>query len=263
MNRINKTALVTGASTGIGNELSRLLAQDGYNLVLIARNEEKLKKLSTELEEKYNIFAKVIVKDLSSPNSPQEIFKETQEQELNISVLINNAGYGSFGEFLDLQIENEINMLQVNILSLTNLTYLYGKEMIKMGSGKILNVSSTAAFQPGPLMTVYYASKAYVLHFSEALANELKNKNITVTTLCPGPTKTNFQQRAEMLESKLVNGKRIMNAALVAAGGYKGMKAGRTLVIPGIQNKMLSIGVKLLPRGIVTRFVRSIQESRK
>jgi short-subunit dehydrogenase len=255
--------LVTGASTGIGNEFSRLLAQDGYNLVLIARNEEKLKKLSTELEEKYNIFAKVIVKDLSFPNSPLEIFKETKEQELNISVLINNAGYGSFGEFFDSKIENEINMLQVNVLSLTYLTYLYGREMIKLGGGKILNVASTAAFQPGPLMAVYYASKAYVLHFSEALSNELGNKGIIVTTLCPGPTRTNFQERADMEESKLINGRQIMDAAFVAYEGYKGMKAGRTLVIPGIQNKVMSFGVKFLPRRIVTKLVRSIQESRQ
>ena len=263
MNRINKTALVTGASTGIGNEISRLLAQDGYNLVLIARNEEKLKILSSELEDKYNIFAKVIVKDLSNPNSSQEIFNETQGMGLNISILINNAGYGSFGEFLDSKIENELNMLNVNVLSLTYLTYLYGREMIKLGGGKILNVASTAAFQAGPLMTVYYASKAYVLHFSEALANELQIHNITVTTLCPGPTKTNFQKRAEMQESKLVSGRRIMDAAFVASEGYKGMKVGRTLVIPGIQNKVMSLGVKFLPRGIVTKIVRSIQESRK
>ncbi len=263
MNRTTKTALVTGASTGIGNEISRLLAQDGYNLVLIARDGEKLKKLSSELEDKYNIFAKIIVKDLSGSNSPQEIFNETQEKGLNISVLINNAGYGSFGEFLDLKIENELKMLNVNVLSLTYLTYLYGREMIKLGGGKILNVASTAAFQPGPLMTVYYASKAYVLHFSEALANELQNHGITVTTLCPGPTKTNFQERAEMQESKLVNGRRIMDASFVASEGYKGMKAGRTLVIPGIQNKVMSLGVKFLPRGIVTKIVRSIQGTRK
>ncbi len=263
MNRINKTALVTGASTGIGNELSRLLAQDGYNLVIVARNEEKLKELSAELEEKYNIFVKVIAKDLSYPDSPNEIFNETKRQELNISVLINNAGFGSFGEFLNLNIENEINMLQVNVLSLTHLTYLYGREMIKLGGGKILNVSSTAAFQPGPLMTVYYASKAYVLHFSEALANELNNKGITVTALCPGPTKTDFQARAEMNESKLIKRAKIMDAAFVAYEGYNGMKAGRTLVIPGLQNKVMSFGVKFLPRGIVTKLVRSIQETRQ
>jgi len=263
MNRINKTALVTGASTGIGNELSRLLAQDGYNLVITARSKEKLKNLAAELEEKYNVFVTVIAKDLSQPNSPGEIFNETQKQQLNISVLINNAGYGSFGEFLDLDIENEINMLQVNILALTHLTYLYAKEMMNTGGGRILNVASTAAFQPGPLMSVYYASKAYVLHFSEALANEFKNKGITITTLCPGPTKTNFQERADMQESKLVKGKRIMDAAIVASEGYLGMKAGRTLVIPGIQNKIMSLGIKFFPRGFVTNVVRNIQETRK
>ncbi len=257
-----KTALITGASTGIGYELCKLFAQDKYNLVIIARDLEKLKEVAGELEEKYNIFAKVIVKDLSVPNSPQEIFDEIISEDIHVDVLVNNAGFAEYGSFLETSIEKELNMIQVNISSLTHLCKLFSRKMSQNGGGRILNVASTAAFQPGPLMAVYYATKSYVLNFSEALANELKDKKINVTTLCPGPTETNFQERANLENSRLMKSKKIkvMNAATVAKEGYDSLKEGKNIVIPGTTNKILAFGAKLLPKTFAAKLAYNAQK---
>jgi short-subunit dehydrogenase len=257
---MGKIALITGASSGIGYEFAKLFARDGYNLVLIARDEDKLSKISAELEEKYIISCNVIAADLSMPSAPDGIFKITEEEGLKIDALINNAGFATYGPFIDSNLTKEMEMLQVNIAAVTHLSYLYGNSMAKNGGGKILNVASSAAFQPGPLMAVYYASKAYVLHFSEALANELEDRKVTVSVLCPGPTKTNFQDRAEMQKSKLFKLSNVMDAAAVAQYGYNGLKKGNIVIIPGLMNKIVAWGIRLIPRNMVTKVARKIQE---
>jgi uncharacterized protein len=255
-----KTALITGSANGIGYELACLFAQDGYNLVLIDRNEQKLAEVAEEFKDKFDGNVKFIVKDLSISTSPLEIFKELQQECIKIDVLVNNAGFGTHGFFIDTNLENELEMLQVNLVSLTHLTKLFLKDMVEQGEGKILNVASTAAFQPGPLMAVYFATKAYVLSFSEAIANELDGRGITVTVLCPGPTESAFHERTGMADTKLVKNKKMMDAKIVAKIGYHGLMSNKTIVIPGMKNLILAKSVRFTPRKIVTQFVRNMQE---
>jgi uncharacterized protein len=257
-----KTALITGASGGIGYELARIFARDGYNLILVARNEQKLAQIADDFQQKHGIFVKIIVKDLSLATSPEEIYLELQKASIPVDVLVNNAGFATYGLFNEIDLTDELQMLQVNVVCLTHLSKLFLKEMVKQGSGKILNVASTAAFQPGPLMTVYYATKAYVLSFSEALSNELEGTGVTVTALCPGPTTSGFQQRAAMEDSNMVNGQKIMDAQTVAEVGYRGFMANKTVVIPGMKNKILAATVKFVPRKILLNMVKNMQ-SRK
>ncbi|MEH1852909.1 MAG: SDR family oxidoreductase [Nostoc sp.] len=257
-----QTALITGASGGIGYEFAKLFAQDGYNLVLVARSVDKLNKIADEFKKKFGIDVKVISKDLSNPSAPEEIFTELEQASIRVDVLINNAGFATYGLFHEIDLNAELQLLQVNVLCLTHLTKLFLKGMVKRGSGKILNVASTAAFQPGPLMAVYYASKAYVLSFSEAIANELEGTGVSVTALCPGPTESGFQQRAAMEDSKLVSGQKIMTAEAVAEIGYRGLFENKTVVVPGIKNKLLAESVRFTPRKLVTKMVRNMQESK-
>ncbi len=258
-----QTALITGASGGIGYELTKLFAHDGYNLVLVARSEQKLTQIANDLKQKYGIAVKVIAKDLSIPTASEEIFQQTQQESIKVDVLVNNAGFASYGLFHEIDMTSELQMMQVNVVCLTHLTKLFLPDMVKQGSGKILNLASTAAFQPGPLMAVYYATKAYVLSFSEAIANELEGTGVTVTALCPGPTESGFQQRAAMEDSKLVSGQKIMDAETVAKIGYRGLLDGKTVVIPGVKNKLLAESVRFTPRKIVTKLVRNMQESKQ
>lgn len=257
-----RSVLVTGASSGIGYELAMLFARDGHDLVLVARNKPRLMQLADELQDRWGVSVKVVVKDLSEPSAPGEIFGELQDERIGIDVLVNDAGFGTYGLFSESDLPSQLEMVQVNIASLTHLTRLFLGEMLRNGNGKILNVASTAAFQPGPLMAVYYATKAYVLSFSEALANELKGSGVTVTVLCPGPTRTEFHQRANMEDSRLVRGQvlRYMDAETVAAAGYRGLVSGKTLVIPGLRNKLGVFAVRLSPRSLVPRTVRWMQE---
>lgn len=255
-----KTALITGASSGIGYELTRLFARDGYNLVLVARSEQKLVQLAEKFQDKFGIAVKVIVKDLSQPEAPEEILAELQAASITIDVLVNNAGFANYGFFAEIDTGSELKMMQLNMIALTHLTKLFLPDMLQQRYGKILNVASTAAFQPGPLMAVYYATKAYVLSLSEALANELENSGVTVTALCPGPTESGFQARANMEESKLVSGQQIMDAQTVAQIGYRSLMSKKTVVIPGLKNKLLALAVRFLPRNVVTQLVRDTQE---
>lgn len=254
------TALITGASSGIGYELTKLLAGDRYNLVLVARSESKLKQIASELTKQFGITVKVISKDLSSPTSPKEIWQELQTESITIDVLVNNAGFATYGLFTETELQPELNMMQLNMVTLTHLTKLFLPEMLARQAGKILNVASTAAFQPGPLMAVYYATKAYVLSFSEAVANELQGTGVSVSALCPGPTASGFQARANMENSKLVKNKQIMDAKQVASIGYRGLMNNQAVVIPGWQNKLLTLVVRFTPRNLVTRIVRNMQE---
>ncbi|MBE9207046.1 SDR family oxidoreductase [Nostoc sp. LEGE 06077] len=257
-----KTALITGAASGIGYELSCIFARNNYNLVLVDRNAVKLTEVSEKLQKESSILVKYIVKDLAESTAPDEIFRELQQANIQVDVLVNNAGFGTYGLFNNTNLNTELEMLQVNLVCLTHLTKLFLKDMIKQGEGKILNVASAAAFQPGPLMAVYFATKAYVLSFSEAIANELEGTGVTVTVLCPGTTASAFHERTGMADSNLVKNKKMMDAETVAQIGYDALMKGKTLVIPGLMNKFLAKIVTLVPRTLVPKIVRSMQEDK-
>ncbi len=248
-------ALVTGASGGIGLELARLFAADGHDLVLVARGAERLGAISRDLEERFKVEVRVIPRDLSNPIAPASLFDECGE----IDFLVNNAGFGHHGSFVDEDPALLGEMLQVNVASLTQLTRLFLPTMMERKQGWILNVASTAAFQPGPLMAVYYASKAYVLSFSEAIRDELNGSGVTVTALCPGPTRTSFDTRAEVTRSRLLTS-RLMEPSEVAAEGYTGMLAGKAVVIPGRVNRLGATGARLMPRSLAAGIARRIHE---
>ena len=256
---IRETVLITGASSGIGLDLARIFAAKKFDLLLTARTEAKLRELARELERQHKIEAHVIVSDLALPDGPHRIFSEIVRLGLPIDNLVNNAGFGAYGEFKDIRLQEELDMIQVNVASLTHLTNLALPQMVKRERGRIMNVASTAAFQPGPLMAVYYATKAYVLSFSEALANEVRPYGVTVTCLCPGATSTGFAARADMEKSRLFKMPKMTSRA-VAMAGYKGMMRGRTLVVPGLLNKVMAQSVRVSPRKMVTAVARSVQE---
>jgi len=255
-----KTALITGASGGIGYKLTRLFARDGYNLVLVARGEDKLAEIKCDLEKRHGIKVTVIVKDLSEASSPRELFDQVEREGIEVDALVNNAGFTDFGLFLEADLQKMLEMMQVNMVTLTHLTRLFLPGMVKRRSGRIMNVASTAAYLPGPLMAVYYATKAYVLSFSEALSNELEGTGVTVTALCPGITATGFQKRGDMEDSKLAASGNIMDARTVAKIGYKGFMKGRPIVVTGLRNLIAVQSVRFLPRSLVRRVVRQAQE---
>lgn len=257
-----QTALVTGGSGGIGRELAKVLARNGFDLVLVARNRDTLEAAAGQLEGKFDTKATVFAADLRLADAPEQIFDFLHNEGIPIDVLVNNAGFGLGGEFAETELQRELEMIQVNISALTHLTKLFLPAMIRRRSGRVLNVASTAAFQPGPLMAVYYATKAYVLSFSEALAEELRNTGVTVTALCPGPTQTHFAESARMSSSRLFTTFGIANAADVAEYGYDAMLHGKRLAIPGIRNKILAQANRLAPRALSARLARIAQESR-
>lgn len=255
----NQTALITGASSGIGYEFCKLLAQSGHRLVLVARNQEQLQAVAQEMSQVHQIQTEVITADLSQPGAAQEVVKKVESLGWSIDVLINNAGFGLFGDFASSKWEKELSMIQLNIVALTELTKLLLPNMLKNKNGRILNVASTAAFQPGPLMAVYYATKAYVLFFSEALAEELESTGVSVTALCPGPTQSRFQKGAEMEKSKLIQGA-IDSPANVAQKGYRALLRGQRVVVVGFKNRMLAQSIRLMPRSWATRAVYNAQK---
>jgi uncharacterized protein len=247
------TALITGASAGIGLELARVFAREGYALVLVARNQKRLEQLAAELKP---ASVQVIAKDLSLPDAPQELHRAVP----NVDVLVNNAGFGVYGKFAQTSLSEELNLIQLNMNVPVILTKLYLAGMLSRRNGRILNVASTAAFQAGPLMSIYYASKAFLLSFSEAIGNELAGSGVTVTALCPGPTATEFQERSKIQNVALAKHGRMMDARSVAEAGYRGMIAGKPVVIPGAMNKLLVQTVRVSPRAMVTKIVRKLQE---
>jgi len=249
-------ALITGASGGIGLELARIFARENYDVVLVARNQARLEEIAIDLRAGHGVKVDVIAKDLASPDSPAEI----QRQVGPLDVLVNNAGFGLYGRFVEFPPEDEIGLMHVNMDAPRLMTRLVLPGMIASRAGRIMNVASTAAFQPGPLMALYYASKAFVLHFSEAIANELKGTGVTVTVLCPGPTETGFQARAAMEDSRLVRMGMMMSAKAVAEKGYRGLMRGKTIVMPGIRNKILAASVRFTPRNLVTKIARKISD---
>jgi short-subunit dehydrogenase len=261
--RRQQTALITGASGGIGYEFAKLFASDGYDLVLVDRQGQKLADIIDELERKYGIFVKPLVKDLSRSTAPDEIYAELKQASIRVDVLVNNAGFGTHGFFYETNLNTELEIIQVNAVCVTHLTKLFLSDMVRQGSGKILNIASIAAFQAGPLMAVYFATKAYVLSFSEAIANELEGTGVTVTVLCPGPTASGFQKAAAMEKTKIANPWGMMDSATVAKIGYLGLMANKTVVIPGTKNKILATSVRFAARKLVTKIVRDLHEIRE
>jgi len=260
MNNSSFSALITGASGGIGYELAKLFAKDHHNLVLVARNAQRLAQVADELQRQFGVSVKTVVIDLAGPNASQSVFAQLQRDSIAVDVLINNAGYGQFGEFSDVPLEESLGQIELNIAALTALTKLFLGPMQERRSGRIMNVASTAGFQPGPLMAVYYATKAYVISFSEALANELADKGVTVTCLCPGATETGFASRAGNDKTRLFKSLRPMDAKTVARVGYHGLLKGKTLVTPGFRNWLVAESVRVSPRKVVTAVSRWVSE---
>lgn len=260
---MNKTALITGASSGIGLELAKIHASQGDNLVLVSLTKSKLNDLKNELEKKHKISVHIVAKDLSLPGSAKQVYDELKKKKITIDYLINNAGFGDFGMFAEASWKRTEEMINLNVTTLTFLTHLFLKDMINRQSGRIMNVASTAAFQSGPTMSVYYATKAYVLSFSEALANEVREKGITVTALCPGATMSGFQAAANMQESKLVKGRKLPSAKSVAEFGYNAMMKGKTVAIHGVMNYIMANSVRFMPRSLVVKITRSVQDKAK
>ena len=247
--------LITGASSGLGTEFARLAAADGSDVVLVARSADKLDLIAKTLTRDHRVKAIVLTKDLSRPESTAEIVAELAAQSIEVDTLVNNAGFGTSGRFAETSLDDERQMIDVNVTALTLLTKRLLPAMVARRRGRILNVASTAAFQPGPYMAVYYATKAYVLWLSEALAAELEGTGVSVTCLCPGPTATAFQGRAGMERSRLFTIMRPAEPAAVARQGYDAMKAGRRVVIPGASNKIGAQAVRLFPRRLVAAVV--------
>ena len=256
----NKTALITGASTGIGKELAVIHAKKGGNLIIIARNENKLNQLKNELEKKHNVKVVVIAKDLSGLNAPQEIYNEVKQQGIEIDYLINNAGFGALGKFHELDLTRQISMINLNITALTALTHLFLPDFVKRNSGKILNTSSTASFMPGPLQAVYFATKAYVTFFSNALSEELHDTKITVTNLMPGATESEFGATSGMDKTEMF--KQTATAYSVAIDGYNGMLNGKIDVVSGLKTmeKIMMAAIPFMPKKMVLKQIRQMQE---
>jgi len=251
-----ETVLITGASSGIGYEFSKIFAKNHYNLVLVARRVEVLNRIKDELSKIYGVEVIIIQKDLSKSHSGNAVFNEIMNLNIKIDILVNNAGVGYCGLFHEINMENHSLVIRTNMVALTELTYLISNHMIENGQGRILNVASTGAYQPGPYTAVYYASKAYVLSLTEALSIELKKYNIQVSGLCPGTTKTDFHNRAGKGELRGA-----MSSKLVAEIGYKEFMKGRGIIIPGIKNK-IAIGIsKIFPRRLLGKIVGYIQNS--
>lgn len=260
---MSKYTLITGASKGIGLELAKIFAKNKYNLILVARSEELLNNIKLEFEKDYNIKVEVIAIDLTKENASYELYEKTSKLDLRVEHLINNAGFGDYGNFLETSDAKNLNMIELNIIVLMQLCKLYASDMKKYGYGKILNVASIASFLSGPLMTTYYASKAFVLSFSEGLAREFKGTGITVTALCPGTTKTNFFDVASANESNLLNNLKPVSADKVARYGYKKMMKGKAIAIHGFKNRMMIFAIRFVPRSLVRNIAYKIQSKRK
>jgi short-subunit dehydrogenase len=257
----SETVLITGASSGIGLELARCFAADGCRLVLLARNTEALETLAGELRQAHKIEAFVLTADLSLSETPARIFKELQGRGIVVDVLVNNAGFGALGVFAELPLQWQLEMLQVNITALTALTGLFLPGMIQRRRGGILNVSSVAGFEPGPGMAIYHATKAYVLSFTEALAEELAGTNVVVTALCPGPTTTNFGNVANSQRKRRLKKIPKMSAEKVAQYGHRAFRRGRILAVPGLRNHILVLLIRILPRRWVRKTAKSFNST--
>jgi uncharacterized protein len=260
---MKQVALITGASSGIGKELAYIHAKTGGDLVLVARRKKELQKLEQELKTAFHVTSVVIVKDLSEPNAAHEIYSETQSMGITIDYLINNAGFGGYGYFHERSIDDYMDMIHVNVISLMLLTRLYLPGMIARGHGRILNVSSTASFFPGPLQAVYFASKAFVTSFSQAIAEEVKNKGITVTALCPGMVDTEFVDLSGMGESNIIKHQKPSSPQKTANIGYRDMMKGKLL---SFDNRLLKFSINwlvhLFPRKTILKILRKTMDKK-
>ncbi len=257
---MNKTVLITGASGGIGCEMARVFAEKGYNLVMVARRRETMDALAEEVNKKYGINAHVLVQDLAIEGSGKRLYEEVSRMNIKPDIVINNAGFADYGKFVERNWEKVRDMIMVNVMALTEITRMFAGDMVQRGSGKILNVASTAAFQPGPLMAVYFASKAYVLSFSEAISNELKGTGVSVTALCPGPTQTGFVDRAEMNSSRMFRVIKPVESDKVARYAYYALMKGKVVAIPGLLNKLSAMINRFMPRSFIRFFMRKISD---
>jgi short-subunit dehydrogenase len=255
-------ALITGASTGIGRELAYIAAENGYDVALVARSAATLEVVAGDVERKTSRKAHVFACDLSAPSAARALIADIAQAGLTIDVLINNAGFGLVGKFWELPDEEQMQMVQLNVGALTELTRLYLPDMIERRTGSILNVASTAAFVPGPLMAVYFASKAYVVSFSEAVHNEAKSFGVKVCCLCPGATLTEFDKRAGMTNSKLFESGNVMSAVEVARIGWDAMKEGKPLVVAGRLNATMTFLTRFAPRQMAASMARALQEKK-
>jgi len=251
-------ALITGASSGIGAELAKLCAGDGYSVILVARRTDRLEELAENLVREFGVAARAIALDLSEAAACEALHDQTRDDK--VEILINNAGFGLRGPYAETDWEAESRMVQVNMTALAHLTKLFVKDMLRRGSGRILNVGSTAAFVPGPFMAMYYASKAFVVSLSLSIANELQGSGVSVTVLCPGPTRTEFDKAAGLGDSNLFKGP-VMSAAAVAREGYAAMMAGKPELIAGARNRWMILLTRLAPRTMLARFTRRLNSS--
>jgi uncharacterized protein len=255
-----KLALITGASAGLGEQFAHLFAQDGHDLVLVARRTDRLETLGARLREAHDVSAHVIAADLADPAAPHRLYEDVAGRGLKVDYLVNNAGFGSNGAFLDLDLGREAEMVEVNCTALLALCHLFGRQMRERGSGRILNIASTAGFQPGPFMATYYATKAFVVSFSEALAHELRGSGVTVTCHCPGATHTEFAARAGLGEAKLFRRPGIATAEDVAHHGYRAMMKGKPLAVHGLLNRIAVQSVRIAPRRIPRSVAASMNQ---
>lgn len=255
-----QTALITGASAGIGVDLAECFAKGGYDLVITARSEAALKEVGDRIAKTHGVKVTPVAADIGSPNGGARLAADIAGRGLLVDVLVNNAGFGHTGAYGAEPIEPQLGMVDLNVRALTELTHIYWKGMLAKKRGGILNVASTAAFQPGPLMAVYYASKAYVLSFTEALWEEARGTGVHVTCLCPGPTVSKFHDRAGTDKTKLSKAAKPMGSMPVARMGYEAFQRNKRVVITGVQNKVLATATRMLPKGSVLRIVRGLQE---
>ncbi len=255
------TALITGASLGLGKDFADIFAKAGYDLILVARSKDKLEAIANDLIAKYSKKVSVIAKDLSKPGAAKELWASVAGLKTDVDCLVNNAGFGSNGPFLESTFEKESEMIQLNVNFLVELSYLAAQKMKERKSGEILNVASTAGFQPGPFMSNYYATKAYVLSFSEGISEEFSPYGITVSVLCPGPTKTEFFKNADMKDSKLAKSRfLIMDSYPVAQAGFNALKAKQTVKIAGFMNFLLAQSIRFSPRFMIRKIAKILNQ---
>jgi len=257
----NKYALITGATHGIGYELAKLFAEDGYNLIIVARTEESLQQRAVEFSQRYGVQVMPIAKDLFQPGAAFELYYEITSKNLQVDVLVNDAGQGQYGLFVESDIHRLLDIIQLNVVSLTTLTYLFLKDMVARNEGKILQLASIASQMPGPWQAVYHATKAYVLSFTEALINELKDTKVSMTALQPGATNTDFFNKAEMQESKILDSK-LSDPAKVAKDGYEALMKGDAKIVSGFKNKAMVGMSNVMPETMVAEQMNKMQKPR-
>ena len=261
-NTTNQYALITGGTSGIGKELAKLFAQDGYNLIIVARDEAELGSTKSEITQQFGVQVQTISKDLFEPNAAEELYDEVKEKGITVNVLVNDAGQGQHGKFIDYDLQRDIDIIQLNIISLTVLTKLYLKDMVARNEGKILQLSSLASRTPGPLLAVYSATKAYVQSFTQAVINEIKDTNVTMTALLPGATDTDFFNKADAENTRQVQDKKLYDPADVAKDGYKALMSGEAKVVSGFKNKVQAAMSSVVPEQAgASNFRKTMEES--